>query len=129
MEILNSEQIEKVKWALNNINFDHWKKYWQYGYNYLNKYEIPNKAGSILYEYNIYRLNADFTFQIEKYLNQCEKINQLLEFVYQNNLNIKQVEAIFDETIEYLQGKIDRERIKYEQEIKDLENKKLNEYR
>ena len=125
MEILNSKQIENVKWALNNIDYDHWRKHWNYGYTYLNQHEIANKAGSILYECNIHKLNIDFSFKVEEYLKECEQINQLLDFIYKNNLNINQVKDIFNKTTDYLQEKIDIEKEKYEQAIKNLENKVL----
>jgi len=125
MKLSNNEQIQNIRWALKNINFKHWMENWQYGSSYLSKHEIANRAGSILYENNVQYLR--YESDIEKYLNDCEKINQLLEVVYINNLNIEETTEIFNKTLEYLQDKVDVEKNKYENLIESLKRKKLNE--
>jgi hypothetical protein len=125
MDILNKEQIKEIRWALENINYEHWMNNRSYGYSYLNKYPDLNKAGIILYNNSIYKINTKD--KVEEYLNMCEKINYLLDFIYQNNLSINQVKNIFNSIITYIQNNIGKEKKRYEQIIKDLDDKNVKD--
>jgi hypothetical protein len=130
MNIYTNQEIADIRWALSNINLNHWKENYTYGYNYLNKYESANKAGSILYKNNIQKfikMGNLYEHHITDYLNKCENINKILEVVYENNMSFIKTEECFNDIILFLKEKINNEQLKFERQIEALENKNVKE--